>query len=117
MRNGMVIALLICFSSIFNFACDNNSDLEIIQLTVASKKIKVNDPASQIEIESICVKYPNSETWEPFYSFIRGFDYEEGYEYILKIAIEEISNPPQDGLSVRYSLIEILSKKKKDSEF
>lgn len=116
MKFNFLFALQMCFLLFFCYACDNNSDSETMTLTVASKKIKVNDPASQIELEYLCVRYPNNETWRPFYGYIEGFNYEKGYEYIINIGIEEIQHPQQDGLSARYYLIKIISKEKKDSE-
>ncbi|MCE5227411.1 MAG: DUF4377 domain-containing protein [Porphyromonadaceae bacterium] len=45
-----------------------------------------------------------------------GFEYTEGYEYVLKVLVDPIENPPQDSSSARYTLLEIISKEKKDSE-
>jgi hypothetical protein len=47
------------------------------------------------------------------------FNYERGYEYILKVKKIWMQNPPQDVSSVKYVFIELLTKKKvitKDSE-
>ena len=30
--------------------------------------------------------------------YIKGFDYEPGYEYVIKVVKEELRNPPQDHL-------------------
>lgn len=51
-----------------------------------------------------------SKDWELFYSQIEGFDYIPGYLYKLKIKTETIENPPADGSSIKYTLIEILEK-------
>lgn len=45
-----------------------------------------------------------------FYSNIEGFSFEAGYEYELKVSVEKIPNPPADGSSLRYKLIEVVSK-------
>lgn len=51
-----------------------------------------------------------------FYSSIRGFDYEEGYEYTLKInktqEYDETSAPLDSPSIYRYSLVEEISKQK-----
>lgn len=48
--------------------------------------------------------------WEYFYSEIEGFDYEEGYIYNLKVNKTAIVNPPMGGSSIKYELVELLSK-------
>lgn len=53
-----------------------------------------------------------SDQWEYFYENIRGFEYEEGYVYKLRVKTEKIDNPPQDAASLRYVLIEVISKVK-----
>ena len=52
---------------------------------------------------------PNSD-WKNFYDHIDGFEFQNGYEYKLKIKITEIKNPPADASSLKYSLLEILEK-------
>ena len=41
---------------------------------------------------------------------IKDFVYEEGFSYTLSVEKTHLANPPADGMSVRYELIEILSK-------
>jgi hypothetical protein len=48
--------------------------------------------------------------WTLFYSQIEGFDYEEGYDYELRVRLEEVENPPADAASIRYELVELVSK-------
>lgn len=52
------------------------------------------------------------DDWTTFYDQIEGFDYEEGYEYLLNVKIKKIKNPPADGSSLKYTLIEVFEKKK-----
>ncbi|WP_228401596.1 DUF4377 domain-containing protein [Chryseobacterium sp. PMSZPI] len=59
------------------------------------------------------VKENASENWTNFYSNIEGFTYEPGYEYVLKVKTEKIANPPADASSIKYTLIEQVSKTKK----
>lgn len=51
---------------------------------------------------------PDGE-YENFFNSIEGFEFEPGYEYELRVMVEEIDNPPADGSSLRYSLVEIVS--------
>ncbi len=59
------------------------------------------------------VKEKESDSWQNFYSNIEGFTYEPGYEYVLKVKTEKIANPPADASSIKYTLIEQVSKTKK----
>lgn len=50
--------------------------------------------------------------WGNFYGFIDGFDYEPGYEYVLKVDSSRVVNPPQDGSAIKDTLLEQVSKSK-----
>jgi len=52
-----------------------------------------------------------NKEWNLFYSQIIGFDYEPSFIYKLNIKEETIENPPADGSSIKYTLIEVLEKK------
>ncbi|MCK5923641.1 MAG: DUF4377 domain-containing protein, partial [Methylococcales bacterium] len=41
---------------------------------------------------------------------ISGFEWEEGFEYELIVADKELENPPADGSTLRYELVEVVSK-------
>ncbi len=43
---------------------------------------------------------------------IKGFNYEEGYQYRIKVKIIHLADPPQDGSSLEYVLEKVLSKEK-----
>ena len=43
---------------------------------------------------------------------IEGFTYEEGYKYALKVLVTQLKNPPADGHSETYKLLNIISKEK-----
>lgn len=64
-------------------------------------------------------KINDSEKWVLKYPpFVKGFNYEEGYEYRILVRAEqqEISELPADSPSILYYLVEILSKEQKESE-
>ena len=50
--------------------------------------------------------------WTLFYSPIEGFTYEEGTKYELRVSVEKNPQPMADGGSLRYKLVEIVSKEK-----
>lgn len=45
-----------------------------------------------------------------FYDAIEGFEWEEGHKYELLVEVTEIDNPPADGSSLQYRLIEVVDK-------
>ena len=57
-----------------------------------------------------------SEYWN-FYRTIAGFDYQWGHRYALRVEVTEIENPPADGSSARYDLIEVISDAVIDERF
>ena len=58
--------------------------------------------------QCMLIKENKDEEWGMFYDNIQGFDYHEGIEYKLQVMITQIENPPADGSSLKYDLIEIL---------
>lgn len=66
----------------------------------------------------LCLRVRNSpdDEWRYFYSSIQGFEYQSGYNYELKVAVEVIENPPADSSGRAYSLAEVLSKTKEPAE-
>ena len=56
------------------------------------------------------------DKWTTFYDQIEGFEYEEGYEYLLNVKIKTIKNPPADGSNLKYTLIEVFEKKKTEKQ-
>jgi len=45
--------------------------------------------------------------WSYFYSTIKGFEYQEGFEYKIRYSKERVSSPMQDASSYRYFLKKI----------
>jgi heat shock protein HslJ len=56
------------------------------------------------------VKESPNDKWGLYYDQIEGFDYEPGYEYELRIVEEKVDNPPADASSIRWVLVEVVSK-------
>ena len=61
-----------------------------------------------------CMMYRESpqEEWTFFYDLIKGFEYQEGYQYQLRVKITPVAVPMADASSVIYELIEIIAKEK-----
>lgn len=49
--------------------------------------------------------------------YIKGFQFEWGYFYKLKVNEITLSNPPEDGSSIEYKLIEVVSKIKTPADY
>lgn len=82
-------------------------------ITVASRKA---DCVGVAPMKCLVVKEAGSDEWTLFYDAIEGFDYEEGYEYVLEVKRSAIENPPMDASSIRTELVRVISKEKKDSD-
>ena len=61
-------------------------------------------------MQCLLVTKPNGNQ-ELFYDTIKGFNYEEGFNYRLKVRASKGGNGAADGSSMSYKLIKILSKK------
>lgn len=58
------------------------------------------------------VKEDPEGDWTFFYDQIEGFEYEPGYEYELRIMEEKVKDPPADASSIRWILLEVISKER-----
>ncbi len=47
---------------------------------------------------------------------VSGLDYEEGFEYEIKVRVEPVKNPPMGGSSFTMSLIKVISKVEKQTD-
>lgn len=65
--------------------------------------------------DCMLVKEKGDDTWNTWaLEGIKGFTYEEGYNYELLVTKTIYANPPADGGTYGYSLIQIVSKVAKD---
>lgn len=80
---------------------------EVVTLYVGSELV---DCVGVGPLKCMQVKYSPDGEWEYFYDTIAGFDYEEGYEYELIVQIDPVANPPADGSSYTYTLVELVDK-------
>lgn len=58
--------------------------------------------------QCMLVKEDPNSAWQMFYDKIKGFDYQEGKQYKLKVMITQVENPPADSSSLQYTLVTIL---------
>lgn len=93
---------------------DNNSNGEKSweeSWVIGSKTVTDNDG-----VRSFWVKKNGNPVWERRSCSIENFDYEEGYEYLTDIRVTTVANPPEDGSSLKYSLLRIISNEQKESD-
>lgn len=61
-------------------------------------------------MECMQVKTSPDGQYQHFYSQIKGFDFEPGYQYVLKVRTKQLENVPADASSIAYSLVRVKSK-------
>ncbi|GAB3495716.1 hypothetical protein GCM10027341_13440 [Spirosoma knui] len=108
--NRLLVLFAIGFLTVLS-ACDKSTvKPEVLTLQIADQ---YKDCMGVGPRKCMQVKINDSTDWQLFYDPIRGFTYEEGYEYRLVVKREHVANPPADGSSNRYTLIELVDKIKK----
>ncbi|MDR0229182.1 MAG: DUF4377 domain-containing protein [Flavobacteriaceae bacterium] len=79
--------------------------------TIAPKKV---DCIGVAPMKCLMVKEGKTSDWSFMYQGIEGFDFQEGFEYVIEVKRTKIANPPADGSSIRYTLVKIISKTAKE---
>lgn len=102
--------LYLCTALILVGCTKDDDSSEQQTLTIASMRAKHVTPQP-----AFWVKVNDNKEWELFYGGIDGFTYEEGYEYKVLVSLTPVENPGPDMSSIKYTLIKLLSKEKKDS--
>ena len=96
----MLVVFSGCDDNTTNSTVSNNSSIEIFN--IASKKVACYGTGSYS-----CLVV-NGET---FYDNIDGFNFQQGYKYVIKVEKKEKQKPiPADGSKYTYKLVEIVSK-------
>jgi hypothetical protein len=70
------------------------------------------DCTGEVPKKCMQVRESPADEWTFFYSTIEGFTYEENYAYELRVAVTDNPNPPADSSSLKYRLIDVVSKTK-----
>lgn len=60
--------------------------------------------------ECLLVRPTRTAEWEYFTHAIEGFEWKPGFDYRIRVMIREIENPPADGSSLEYRLVQVLEK-------
>ena len=80
---------------------------EEITLFVGPERVPCEGEGPQ---ECYLVKETPEGEWELFYDQIEGFEWEPGYFYELRVNVYQVENPPAGGSSLRYELVEVVTK-------
>jgi len=83
------------------------SQNQIVTLYVGPEQVDCVGVAPQ---QCLLVRESLEEDYSYFYSTIEGFDYEPGYAYELLVEKTPVENPPADGSSIRWTLVEVVAK-------
>ena len=108
--NLILFAVLIMFTSC-DFFDDEPKDKEVIVTLFVSAQTGSMTGMTGIAHECMLVKQKGKDSWEtwPFEGII-GFTYEKGYDYELLVRKTIYANPPADGHSYSFELIQVISK-------
>jgi len=108
MKNrGTWAVVLLALASVIVAACGPVGGSAEKTVYVGPRQVDCVGVAPQ---KCLLVKEKPGDDWTMYYDQIQGFDYEPGYEYELRIVEEEIENPPADASSIRWTLVEVVSK-------
>ena len=100
------IALLLLIATFTNCSDDDNDTSEVVNLNLKHYLVPVTGLDLQL---ALLAQEGTDPTLRTFFSNIEGFTYELGFDYELLVRKSEIANPPADGSSIRYELIEIIN--------
>jgi hypothetical protein len=83
------------------------SQNQIVTLYVGPEQVDCVGVAPQ---QCLLVRESLEEDYSYFYSTIDGFNYEPGYAYELLVEKAPVEDPPADGSSIRWTLVEVVAK-------
>lgn len=108
-----IIYFFLLFAILLVTGCSKYDNTKII--TIASKKVVVENIHGE-QLNMYLYKENDSDTkWSIYSSYIGNFEYESGYEYIIKVGVvsPDLNLMDDEGYS---DLLKIISKIKKESE-
>lgn len=105
----LLLSIVIAYSFVGCSSEDGDRHVETIK--VASKRVTSNMEYGNPYL----IMRQGDADWSLLYDPIQGFDYEEGYEYLIQVEVWNVEHPITDQYIKNYKLLEVLSKEKKDS--
>ena len=94
--------------------CTSTKEVTMEKEGVVTMYIKSSQVTCEGVVPQKCMQVKEGENgdYELFYDKIKGFDYVEGYEYVLSVKKKAVINPPADGSSISYTMVKMLKKSK-----
>jgi len=116
MKTKVILKFTAILLATLLFACNKDERETVILMTVDAETFwssRISPGTGRTLIEYIRVKeVVSGDIHNMYFSEIAGFEYEKGFEYLIKVKKTKIDNPPMDASSIAFSLIEIISKTK-----
>ena len=117
----LITLAAICLLGIFCLSsCQNDDDADVVTNIV----VEVDSNPCVVYVEwgeptpmpgMSIMEYGSDEWQQVSQSRIEGFTYEPGYIYRLTVKKTVLANPPADGSSITYTLIQVIEKLKDPS--
>ena len=104
----MKVLFIFLFFSISFLACEKE-EFDVKTFIVADHKGDFITWTGQA-VSSILIKEDPGSSFRALGQTIEGFNYEEGFEYVIKVKEYILENPPADASGKRYVLKQIISK-------
>lgn len=86
---------------------------DLLTLTIASEQVDCTGVAPQ---KCFLIKKEGETDWSFWYSGIKDFNYEPGFEYVIEVKVETVANAPADASTINYTFVKEVSKTQKQSE-
>jgi heat shock protein HslJ len=80
---------------------------KVVEVIIANHRVNCTGLAPQM---CYLIKLKEEDEWRNYYNELEGFEYEEGYEYRLKVKMESLGNSYKDVSDYKYYLVEVISK-------
>ena len=122
MKTKRLLGLLLLILSITGFvACSDDEPqdkVETVKMLISDKTGTYQPWGSDSPIDCMLVKEESESDYKTLdFQGITDFVYEKGYEYALWVEKRTLVDPPADGSSIVYKLIDVISKAKVEYEY
>lgn len=87
--------------------------VDVLTLTIASEQADCTGVGPQ---KCFLIKKDGETSWSFWYSGIKDFNYEPGFEYVIDVKVETVANAPADASTINYTFVKEVSKTQKQSE-
>ena len=122
MKTKRLLGLLLLILSITGFvACSDDEPqdkVKTVKMLISDKTGTYQPWGSDSPIDCMLVKEESESDYKTLdFQGITDFVYEKGYEYALWVEKRTLVDPPADGSSIVYKLIDVISKAKVEYEY